>query len=156
MTVNIPKNQNRCFSTGGKLAHDTRFYFSGQEIEIVNSLNYLGVRFSCGGSFMQNAKFLSEMALKAMHALFQIVKDVETPINIMVHLFDSLVASFLNYGCESWGILNAECIERIHRKFLKYILHVKISTNNYAVYKEMGRYPLIIERQLLRTSNAKT
>ena len=37
---------------------------------------------------MQNAKFLSEKALKAMHALFQIVKDVETPINIMLHLFD--------------------------------------------------------------------
>ena len=44
----------------------------------------------------------------------------------MLQLFDSLVASILNYGCESWGFLNAECIERIHRKFLKYSLHVKI------------------------------
>ena len=77
---------------------------------------------------MQNAKFLSEKALKAMHALFQIVKDVETPINIMLHLLDSLVASILNYGCESWGFLNSECIELIHRKFLRYILHVTIST----------------------------
>ena len=69
-----------------------------------------------------------------MHALFQIVKEVETPVNIMLHLFDYLVASILNYGYEPWGFLNAECIERIHRKFLKYILHVKIQTNNYAIY----------------------
>ena len=52
---------------------------------------------------MQNAKFLSDKALKAMHAFFQIVKEVETPVNIMLQLFDSLVASILNYGCESWG-----------------------------------------------------
>ena len=119
-----------------------------QEIEIVDSFSYLGVVFSCGGSFMQNAKYLSDKALKAMHSLFQIIKGVETPINITLQLFDSLVASILNYGCESWGFLNAECIERIHRKFLKYILNVKTSTNNYAVYKELGRYPLSIERQL--------
>ena len=51
----------------------------------------------------------------------------------MLHLF---VSSILNYGCEAWGFLNAECIERINRNFLKHILHVKISTNNYAVYKK--------------------
>ena len=90
---------------------------------------------------MQNAKYLSDKALKAMHSLFQINKGVETPINITLQLFDSLVVSILNYGCESWGFLNAECIERVHRKFLKYILNVKTSTNNYAVYKELGRYP---------------
>ena len=97
---------------------------------------------------MQNAKYLSDKALKAMHSLFQIIKGVETPTNITLQLFNSLVASILNYGCESWGFLNAECIERIHRKFLKYILNVKTSTNNYAVYKELRRYLLNIERQL--------
>ena len=71
-----------------------------QEIEIVDSFSYLGVVFSCGGSFMQNAKYLSDKALKAMHSLFQIIKGIETPINITLQLFDSLVASILNYGCE--------------------------------------------------------
>ena len=28
------------------------------------------------------------------------------------------------------------------------MLNVKISTNNYAVYNELGRYPLIIERHV--------
>ena len=73
-----------------------------------------------------------------MPSLFQPIKGVETPINITLQLFDSLVASILNYGYESRGFLNAECIERIHRNFLKYILNVKTPTNNYAVYKELG------------------
>ena len=71
-----------------------------QEIEIVDSFSYLGVVFSCGGSFMQNAKYLSDKALKAMHSLFQIIKGIETPINITLQLFDSLVVFILNYGCE--------------------------------------------------------
>ena len=66
----------------------------------------------------------------------------------MFNFFDSLVASVLNYGCEVWGFTSAECFERIHGKFCKWILNVKMSTNNYALYKELGRCPLIIGRQL--------
>ena len=44
--------------------------------------------------------------------------------------------------------MHAECIERVYRKFCKYMLNVKISTNNHAVYNELGRYPLIIERHV--------
>ena len=97
---------------------------------------------------MQNTKHLADKALKAMHSLFDITRDVDTPVNIMLKLFDSHIVSILNYGCESWGFLNAECIERVHRKFLKYLLNVKVSTNNYAIYKELGRYHLSIERHL--------
>ena len=96
---------------------------------------------------MQNAKTFSGKALRAMHQLLQIIKEVETPMNISFKLFDSLVASVLMYGSEIWGYINAECIERVHRKFCKYMLNVKLSTNTYAVYSELGRYPLIIERQ---------
>ena len=83
-----------------------------------------------------------------MHSLFNITKDINTPINILLQLFDSLVASILYYGCETWGFLNAESIERIHRKFLKYLVNVKMSTCNYAIYKEFGRYHLSIERHI--------
>ena len=83
-----------------------------------------------------------------MHQLLQIIKDKKkTPMNIPFKLFGSLVASVLMYGSEIWGYINAECIERVHRKFCKYILNVKLSKNTYDVYSELGRYPLIIERQ---------
>ena len=148
LKVNIEKTKIVVFRKGGVISQNLHWYYDGKEIEIVNTFNYLGVIFSCGGSFMQNAKYLADKALKAMHSLFDITKDVDTPVNIMLQLFDSLVVSILNYGCESWGFLHAESIERIHRKFLKYILNVKTSTNNYGVYKELGRYHLSIERHM--------
>ena len=63
------------------------------------------------------------------------------PVNIALNLFDSLVASVLNYACEIWGFLNAECVERIHMKFCKYILNIKQANNNYALYFELRGYP---------------
>ena len=115
---------------------------------MVNSFAYLGVVFSSGGSFIPNTKTLSRKSLKTMHQLLQLLHEVDTPINIALNLFDSLVASVLNYGCEVRGFINAECIERVHRKFCKYIINVKRTTNNYALYSEVGRYPLSIERRI--------
>ena len=83
-----------------------------------------------------------------MHCLLETIKETKAPIKIMFHLFDSLVASILSYGCEIWGFASAQCIERVHRKFCKQILNVKLSTNNYALYIELGRDRLYIERQI--------
>lgn len=148
LTVNVEKTKIVVFRKGGVLGQNDHWFYAGQELEIVNNFTYLGIVFSSGGSFMQNTKTLCGKALKAMHQLLQLIKEIETPIAITLKLFDSLVASVLHYGCEVWGFLNAECIERVHRKFCKYILNVKPSTNNYALYNELGRYPLIIERHI--------
>ena len=34
------------------------------------------------------------------------------------------VTSILNYSCEIWGFSNAENIERVHRKFLKWLINL--------------------------------
>ena len=52
----------------------------------------------------------------------------------MLNLFDCFVSSILCYGCEVWSFTNTDNIERVHRKFLKWLLNVKISTNNSALY----------------------
>ena len=52
---------------------------------------------------MLNTKTLSGKALKAMHQLLQLLNEVQTPVDIALNLFDSLVASVLNYACEIWG-----------------------------------------------------
>jgi hypothetical protein len=42
--------------------------------------------------------------------------------------------------------MKAENIERVHRKFCKRILNVKMSTNSLSLYAEVGRFPLHIDR----------
>ena len=43
-----------------------------------------------------------------------------------------------------WGVYDYSCVDKIHIKFCKIILGVRPQTTNYAVYGELGRYPLAI------------
>ena len=40
---------------------------------------------------------------------------------------------------------NNDIIEKVHLKFCKLILHLKLSTPLYMIYGEIGRYPLEID-----------
>ncbi len=80
----------------------------------------------------------------------------------MCQLFDAFVASTINYACEVWGATKSKELERLHLKFLKAILGVKLSTSNAAVYGELARYPIYIQRyvriikywfKIIRTDN---
>ena len=41
--------------------------------------------------------------------------------------------SFFEFGSEVWGFENLDLIERLHLKFLKYVLNLKSSTPDYMV-----------------------
>ena len=46
------------------------------------------------------------------------------------------------------GFYNADFIGRVHKKFCKSVSNVKSSTNSFAMYGELGRFPLFIERHI--------
>ena len=133
---------------GGTLNGQEKWAYADDEIEIVNSFNYLGIVLSSGGAFIKATNTLSGKALRAMNSLLSITKTTQVPINIMLNLFDTFDLSILNYACEIWGFTNAENIERVHRKFCKWLLNVKMSTNNLSLYGEIGRFPLYIGRHV--------
>ena len=61
-------------------------------------------------------------------------------------LFDCIVASVLNYGCEFWVNNHGKYIETVHTKFCidMYLIGVKKSTNLCAMYSDLGRFPLYV------------
>ena len=66
----------------------------------------------------------------------------------MLDLFDSFVSSTLNYGCEIWPFTNSDNLEKVYWKFLKWLVNLKSTTRNSALYGEIGRYPLKINMQI--------
>ena len=50
LKVNTEKTRIMVFRKGGTIRQDLHWYYAGQEKEIINSFNYLGVIFSSGGS----------------------------------------------------------------------------------------------------------
>ncbi|MCG8049041.1 MAG: reverse transcriptase family protein, partial [Candidatus Thiodiazotropha endolucinida] len=147
LTINVEKTKIMIFQKGGRLPQET-FTLYGKNVEVVKEFNYLGYTVSCGGSFQKAINILADKAVRAMGLLFSTIRKIQIPFKMLLQLFDTYVKSILSYSCEVWGFLSADRCERVHRKYLKRILGVKISTNNLALYGETGRFPLFLDRHV--------
>ena len=56
-----------------------------------------------------------------------------------------MIKPILMYSAEIWGFGNCDVIERVHLRFLKYILKLKKSTPSHMIYGELGIFPISLE-----------
>lgn len=80
---------------------------------------------SKNGNWFRSQKCLAKHASFALYNVFTVINNIELPIKQQCALFDSLVASILNFGSEIWGFHDASDVELVHTKFLRRILGVK-------------------------------
>jgi len=146
LAVNTKKTKVMVFRKRGGIRQNEKWTFGEENLETVNDFNYLGTVFHYTGNFAVNQEYLSGKGLKALNTLFSRVKNYNLNAKTICQLFDAFVGATLNYSCEIWGMTKSKEIERIHLKFCKQLLHVKSATSNMAVYGELGRYPLYINR----------
>ena len=104
-------------------------YFDGTKLELVASFKYIGLTFFKNGKWYRSQKIISQYGTFALHRLQCLFKNVFISIKEQIKLFDSLVASVLNYGSEVWGYDKCRDIDIVHNKFCRYVLCVKKSTN---------------------------
>ena len=122
-----------------------QFFLNENEIEIVDSYCYLGILFNYNGNFLKARNHLVGQAEKALYALYTKLRNIAIPVDLQLKLFDNLVAPILLYSSEVWGFEDKTIIEKIHLKFLKYVMKLRSSTPNYMVYGETGREPMEIK-----------
>ena len=137
LKINVDKIKI-CVFESHKSKNTHKFFIEGREIEIVDSFTYLGIKFYYTGSFNLAFRTLQEQALRAFGTLLQLFDRLPLDIKTKLSLFDSMVL----YGAEVWGIYKFKALDKLHIKFLKSLLGVKMQTPNYAVLGEFGRYPL--------------
>ena len=126
LTLNVTKTKILVFRAIGKLSFNDKWYYNGNELEIVDFFPYLGMVFSYTGSMTQTQLILAQQGRIAMFSLRSKLKRFVN-INSVVYcdLFDKMVMPVLSYGCEIWGFYPAKAIEQIHKDFCKSILKVK-------------------------------
>jgi hypothetical protein len=129
------------------VARRERWSFGGSPIEVCTGMPYLGIWLSSNGNFRKTQHQLSE---KGNKALFQMLKNINKFVdpkpNFQLYLFDKLVLPALHYGSEIWGFNIAPDIEKIHIRFCKRLLGVRVTTQNDFVYSKLGRQPLLYFR----------
>ena len=146
LEVNTEKTKIMVFRNRGLLLRGENWTYNNQEIEVVDEFNYLGTIFKYTGSFSSNTEYIIGKALKALNVLLVNCKKLPLKPKILCQLFDSFVGSILLYASEIWGFSKSKEIERVHLKFCKRLLNVRLNTCTAGVYGELGRYPLYISQ----------
>ena len=147
LRLNTNKTKIMIFENGRHTNYD--FFIYNSRIEIVNAFKYLGVYFYKNGNWNRTQKRIAQHASFSLHNLFIVCNQLDLPTLQKVRLFDSLVAQTLNYAAEVWGHHEGPDIEAIHSKFCRKVLCVRRSTNLNALYGELGRIPMSIQRKLI-------
>lgn len=93
-------------------------------------------------------KRIASHAASSLHNLFITFNQLDLKTSQKVKLFDSLISPILNYTSCVWGYCSSKEIETIHTKFCRKVLYVKKSTNLNAMYGELGRVPMFIQRKI--------
>ena len=87
--------------------------------------------FTPGGSFTETQNTLAGQAQKAIFKMNKyLYKFTYIFPKHILELSDKLIIPILNYGCEVWGFIPANAIERVHMQFCKRLLGVKKNTQN--------------------------
>jgi hypothetical protein len=147
LTVNVSKTKILVFGTR-KYNGNTNFQFGGETIDIVNEFKYLGITFTYNGKFKNCANCIVSQAQRAMYGLLSKCKKFDLRLESKFELFDKTIVPILTYGCEIWGFEKHNAIEKVHLRFLKYVLGLKKSTPNVMVYGETGRVPICITTKI--------
>ena len=147
LKINISKTKVMIFRKGGMLPRNLSFYYDDEPLEIVKKFNYLGIVFTTGGSFAEAQMTLAGQSQKAIFKMKKyLYKFTFLSPRHKLELFDKLITPILNYGCEVWGFIQANAIERVHLQFCKRLLGVKKTTQNDFIYGELGRTNCLANR----------
>jgi hypothetical protein len=170
LTVSIKKSEVVVFNkqvceTDQESTH--KFTYDTIPLQTTNSFTYLGSLLIDGDPNNRSKQAFSIMftkAQKAYHKMNGRCHALELyNVDVLTHLFDTLVRPILNFGCEVWGpsMLNNPLIttnhvcEKWHRNILKRMVGVCTSTASNIIMEELDRVPLCFDwlKQALRFWN---
>lgn len=156
MFVNTGKSEVVVFNRGrSAVPGGLEFPINGAPLPVSTSYVYLGLKFEDGQPCRAALQGAVAKAKRGMFALFsKCYKHRWHNVDLMCHLFDSVVKPVLCYGCEVWGVdwTSRLCIqgnfasgpaeEEVHKPFLRQVLGVCKSTPCAAMYMELNRQPI--------------
>ena len=144
LVVGLPETKVMIFGGAYNTAKRNKFYFRGSIVEVVKLYTYLGVTFKHNLLFDKHIQTVKDSATKAEFGVISKLNDFKNyDINLALKLFDTLVSPIMEYGIEFWGHKYIEKIEKTNLHFYKFILGVKQTTTDRAVYGELGRRPIL-------------
>ena len=98
----VPNTKVVIFSRSRLNTNDMNFKYNGESLNIVTNFQYLGIIFSCRGSFNDAKAHFVQQARKAMFIVLRKARKLNLPIDMQLELLDTMVVPILLW-CRSVG-----------------------------------------------------
>ena len=125
---------------------DERWQWKGKNLEVVKEINYLGY---CLSDDNKDTKHISKQTAKARSIVGKIWSIGESfyknEWKERKILFEALMKSVMFYGIEIWGYERKEEMERLKRKYIKWVLKLDKNTPDYGLRRELKESSLWLE-----------
>ena len=118
--INLFKTKIIVFRNGGYLRDSEKWYFNGEQIEIVSSYKYISLSVTPKLIWTQAKEVLSIQARKSIMTKLELQSNIGFfEYSGMFKLFDTIVKPVLLYAAEIWGFESSCIIENVQDKFLQ-------------------------------------
>ncbi len=142
--VNLNKSKIMVFRRG-PFKKALRWFYRGEEVEIVSSYKYLGVLFVNNGRFGQHLEAQLAVAKLAIIQIYQkLFCSKACNVESFFKIFNAVARSIMCYAAQVWGFHRYDVVERVFRFFLKKILRVPGNTPSYVLFLESGQDPIFV------------
>lgn len=147
LSVNLSKSKMMIFRKGGgRYAKREKWYFQGEEIEIVREYKYLGVIIS---SNLDTKKHLQAKLAEAKRAMCSVwescMKNKYVTHTSKDKLFRATAKSILLYGAQVWGYCLFNDVEKFLRFYIRRTFRLPSNAPNYMLHLETGMAPLFMD-----------
>ena len=134
LTLNATKTKSMVFHRKQKQIEPLHFSIDGKVIENVSSFNFLGITLDEGLTWKNHIDLIKNKISKRIGVFYRLAKIF--PEEILVTLYNSLIASHLNYSILAWGIA-ATRLEKLQKKAIRLITNSKYIAHTNPLFKRL-------------------
>lgn len=137
MTLSTEKSKILVFEDGRGRKKKREWKWEEEDIEEVREIKYLGYMMQKNGGSEKHLAERFKRASVAMKKTWSIGEKVfKDDFGRRMKMFEALVGSVALYGAEIWGWTNDARLDRIKRKYVKWILGLDRTTPNHILVEE--------------------
>ena len=135
LSLNVQKTKLMIFHRKQKQINELNILIDGIAIERVESFNFLGLIIDEGLSWKKHTDVVKNKISKVVGILYRLNNIF--PKNILQTLYNSLIASYINYGLLLWGV-ESNRIELLQKKAIRLITNSNYTAHTTPLFIELG------------------
>lgn len=143
LELNTEKTKIMIFRNGGRRKREVKFEWNGEEIEVVKKFEYLGYTLKGNGKEGEQIRKVKGKANALLSTVWEIGETLfKDNWKMRMKLFDTLVQSVMEYGAEIWCWKEQGELEKVQRRYMKWVLKLERTTPAHVIHWETKRFKL--------------